>query len=98
MAESLLTWRALGIVGAALFGCRWVVQVHASRRAGRPVVTPVFWALSMAGSILLLCYFTCGPRRDLVGALSNLFPLGISAYNVFLTLGRTERTCPKSLS
>jgi lipid-A-disaccharide synthase-like uncharacterized protein len=96
MAESLLTWRALGILGAAFFGCRWVVQVHASRRAGRPVVTRAFWALSVAGSILLLCYFTFGPRRDLVGALSNLFPLGISAYNLLLALGRTERACPKS--
>jgi lipid-A-disaccharide synthase-like uncharacterized protein len=98
MAESLLTWRALGIVGAALFGCRWVVQVHASRRAGRPVVTRAFWALSMAGSILLLGYFTFGPRRDLVGALSNLFPLGISAYNLFLALGRTQWARPKSPS
>lgn len=41
--------------------------------------------MSIAGSLLLLSYFTFG-KIDSVGILSNLFPLGIAFYNLFLDL------------
>jgi lipid-A-disaccharide synthase-like uncharacterized protein len=44
-----------------------------------------FWYMSIAGSLLLLSYFTFG-KIDSVGILSNLFPLGIAFYNLFLDL------------
>ena len=31
----LNAWKVVGLLGAALFGCRWLVQAAASRRAGR---------------------------------------------------------------
>ena len=39
--------------------------------------------MSMIGSLLLLSCFTSG-KTDSVGILSNLFPLSIAVYNLFL--------------
>jgi lipid-A-disaccharide synthase-like uncharacterized protein len=41
--------------------------------------------MSLAGSFLLLAYFTLG-RNDSVGILSNLFPCLVAAYNLRLDL------------
>jgi lipid-A-disaccharide synthase-like uncharacterized protein len=76
-------WKLVGFLGVALFAGRWFVQVHASSRRGRPTVTPVFWYMSIAGSLLLLLYFTFG-KNDSVGILSNLFPFLIALYNLRL--------------
>ncbi|MCF7764307.1 MAG: lipid-A-disaccharide synthase N-terminal domain-containing protein [Verrucomicrobia bacterium] len=76
-------WKIVGYLGVLLFAGRWVVQVMASRREGRPTVPRVFWYMSIAGSVLLLLYFIFG-KNDSVGILSNLFPVSISSYNLFL--------------
>jgi lipid-A-disaccharide synthase-like uncharacterized protein len=39
--------------------------------------------MSMAGSALLLAYFTFG-KNDSVGVLSNLFPMIVALYNLVL--------------
>lgn len=95
LGDPVLPWRLLGLGGTALFGGRWLVQVYASRRARRPVINPAFWAMSLAGSLLLLTYFALGPNRDLVGIASNLFPLGIASYNLSLALRKAETTYRK---
>lgn len=83
-------WKIVGYTGVALFGSRWFLQVHASHRAGRPVVPRVFWLASMAGSLMLLLYFVFG-KNDSVGILSNLFPLFIAGYNLSLDFrGRAQ--------
>jgi lipid-A-disaccharide synthase-like uncharacterized protein len=69
----------------ALFAGRWFVQLYYSRKLGRPVVPTVFWLMSISGSLLLLSYFTFG-KNDSVGVLSNLFPAGVAAYNLYLDL------------
>lgn len=76
-------WKIVGYVGVLLFAGRWVVQVIASRRAGRPTVPRLFWYMSISGSLLLLLYFVFG-KNDSVGILSNLFPVTIASYNLFL--------------
>ena len=84
-------WKLVGYTGVALFGSRWFLQVHASHRAGTPVVPRLFWIVSMTGSLLLLLYFIFG-KNDSVGILSNLFPLFIAGYNLSLDLrGRPKR-------
>jgi lipid-A-disaccharide synthase-like uncharacterized protein len=83
-------WKLVGYVGVLLFAGRWVVQLWAARREGRPVIPRVFWTMSMAGSALLLAYFTFG-KNDSVGVLSNLFPMAVAAYNLFLDV-RSART------
>jgi lipid-A-disaccharide synthase-like uncharacterized protein len=76
-------WKIIGYAGVLLFAGRWVVQLIATRRAGRPVVPRLFWLMSVAGSVLLLAYFIWG-KNDSVGVLANLFPAAVAIYNLLL--------------
>ena len=78
-------WKLVGYAGVILFAGRWVVQVIAARKEGRPVMPRMFWIMSVAGSVLLLAYFIWG-RNDSVGVLSNLFPAGVAVYNLILDI------------
>jgi lipid-A-disaccharide synthase-like uncharacterized protein len=76
-------WKLVGYLGVALFAGRWFVQLIASKRRGKPVLPRLFWYMSVSGSLLLLAYFVFG-KNDSVGILSNLFPLFIAVYNLWL--------------
>jgi lipid-A-disaccharide synthase-like uncharacterized protein len=78
-------WKIIGYLGALLFSGRWLVQMWASRKARRPIVPRVFWFMSMSGSLLVLSYFIFG-KNDSVGILTNLCPVGVAAYNLYLDL------------
>jgi lipid-A-disaccharide synthase-like uncharacterized protein len=86
----LTPWKVVGYVGTFLFAGRWFVQMHASRKAGRPVIPLVYWLMSVVGSILLLSYFIFG-KNDSVGILSNLFPSSVAGYNLYLELSHRRR-------
>jgi lipid-A-disaccharide synthase-like uncharacterized protein len=73
-------WKLVGYLGVLLFAGRWVVQVLATRRHGRPAFPGLFWTMSLAGSALLLSYFIWG-KNDSVGVMSNLFPMAVAGYN-----------------
>lgn len=79
-----LAWKIVGLLGTGLFAARWVMQVYASRRAGRTVVPRGFWLLSVFASLFLLAYFALGPHRDLIGVMSNIFPAAVAAFNMAL--------------
>ena len=79
----LTPWKLIGYVGVFLFAGRWVVQVIATRKHGRPVMPRLFWIMSVAGSGLLLSYFIWG-KNDSVGVLSNLFPAAVAVYNLVM--------------
>jgi lipid-A-disaccharide synthase-like uncharacterized protein len=83
-------WKLIGYLGVGLFAGRWFVQLHYSRKLRRPVVPTVFWVMSISGSVLLLAYFTFG-KNDSVGILSNLFPVGIAGYNLYLDVRHRRR-------
>ena len=76
-------WKLIGYLGVLLFAGRWVVQVIATKRHGRPAFPGLFWTMSMAGSALLLAYFVWG-KNDSVGVMSNLFPMAVAGYNFFM--------------
>jgi len=80
---TLTPWKVVGYLGLALFTCRWLVQLYSSRVEGRPTVPRMFWYMSVIGSLLMLGYFTFG-KNDSIGILSNLFPMLIAAYNLYL--------------
>ena len=82
---TITPWKLIGYLGVALFAGRWFVQMHYSRKHGRPVVPTVFWLMSISGSALLMAYFTFG-KNDSVGILSNLFPAAVAGYNLYLDL------------
>lgn len=78
-------WKLVGYLGVFLFAGRWFVQIHATRKRRRVHMPITFWWLSMAGSVLLLCYFTFG-KNDSVGVLANLLPLVVATYNLAVEL------------
>jgi lipid-A-disaccharide synthase-like uncharacterized protein len=83
-------WKIVGYLGVTLFAGRWFVQLFASKRSGKPVLPRTFWYMSAAGSVMLLGYFTLG-KNDSVGILSNLFPLFVALYNLYLDIKNKKR-------
>ncbi|PHQ78423.1 MAG: hypothetical protein COB66_08950 [Coxiella sp. (in: Bacteria)] len=86
----ITTWKLIGFLGVGIFAGRWFVQLWASRRAGKPVMTRLFWMMSLIGSLLLLSYFTFG-KNDSVGVIANLFPSVIAVYNLMLDSRHRKR-------
>lgn len=86
----ITAWKLIGYLGVLTFAGRWFVQVIASHRAGRSYIPRFFWYMSLAGSGMLLAYFTFG-KNDSVGILSNLFPSFIAGYNLFLDIRHGRR-------
>ncbi|MEO8741645.1 MAG: lipid-A-disaccharide synthase N-terminal domain-containing protein [Lysobacteraceae bacterium] len=79
-------WKLIGYAGALMFSARWFVQLHASRRAGRPETPRAFWYMSVVGSLMTLSYFVFSPKSDSVGVIGNLFPAFIASYNLYLDI------------
>jgi lipid-A-disaccharide synthase-like uncharacterized protein len=78
-------WKLVGYAGVVMFAGRWFVQLAASQARGKVVMPRLFWYMSALGSVLLLSYFVFG-KNDSVGILSNLFPLFVALYNLYLDL------------
>jgi lipid-A-disaccharide synthase-like uncharacterized protein len=76
-------WKLIGYLGVFMFSARWLVQMAATRRHGRPAFPSLFWIMSIAGSVMMLSYFVWG-RNDSVGVLSNLFPMTVAIYNLMM--------------
>jgi lipid-A-disaccharide synthase-like uncharacterized protein len=90
---TITPWKLVGYVGVFLFAGRWLIQLFASRASGKVTMPRLFWYMSALGSILLLGYFTMG-KNDSVGVMSNLFPLFVALYNLYLDFkssGKTEQ-------
>jgi lipid-A-disaccharide synthase-like uncharacterized protein len=86
-------WKIMGWCGCLLFTGRWIVQMHYSRKAQRVVMPRLYWVMSIMGSVMLLSYFTFSPQRGTVGFLSNIFPVFVASYNLYLDLTHTfDRT------
>jgi lipid-A-disaccharide synthase-like uncharacterized protein len=83
-------WKLVGYLGVLLFAGRWVVQVLATRRQGKPVIPSTFWLMSVVGSSLLCAYFIWG-KNDSVGLISNLFPMGVAVFNMVMDARARER-------
>ena len=79
-------WKLIGLMGALMFGLRWVVQFLASRRARKPVIPRLFWYMSIVGSLMTLSYFLFSAKQDAVGVLQNLFPAFTAIYSLYLDI------------
>jgi len=79
-------WKLIGYTGALLFGFRWVLQVIASKRQGRPVIPRMFWYMSIAGSLMTLSYFLFSAKQDSVGVLLSLLPAFTACYSLWLDI------------
>ncbi|GMV80509.1 MAG: hypothetical protein AMXMBFR7_16930 [Planctomycetota bacterium] len=87
----LTAWKLFGYVGIILFAGSWLIQLLQSRAAGRPVISKWFWLSRMSGSLMLCSYFLFSPKQDSVGIWSNVFPVFVAAYNLYLE-ARYKRT------
>ncbi|MBM3987824.1 MAG: hypothetical protein FJ294_07700 [Planctomycetes bacterium] len=56
MADPALPLQVAGWIGNACFFSRFLVQWYKSERAGKSVAPPVFWWLSLVGTVLLGAY------------------------------------------
>ena len=83
-------WKIIGYIGILLFTSRWLTQLYASKKAGKPIITRWFWLLSLSGSSFLLIYFIFG-KNDSIGILSNSFPAFIALYNLFLDVSHAKK-------
>ena len=79
-------WKLIGMVGALMFGGRWLVQFIASKRQGKPVIPRAFWYMSIVGSLMTLSYFIFSAKQDAVGVLQNLFPSFTAIYSLYLDI------------
>lgn len=83
-STAVVFWLSVGLFGQLLFTGRMVVQWIASERKGASVVPPVFWWMSLIGSVLLLAYFLW--RRDPIGLLGQAFGSFIYLRNIIWIL------------
>lgn len=90
MGIQITGWKIFGYAGVFMFTFRWLVQLLASRAAGKPTVPRIFWVLSMLGSLMCLTYFVFG-KNDSVGVMGYLFPSFVAAYNLFLETKHRKR-------
>lgn len=82
-------WVITGLVGQSLFGVRFLVQWLYSERAGKSVVPPLFWYLSIAGGVLVLAYAI--QRREIVFILGEVVTLLIFLRNMQLLYRHPRR-------
>ena len=83
-------WKLIGYLGVLLFTSRWFVQMYATRKLRRVHMPRAFWWLSIAGSLMLVSYFTFG-KNDSVGILSKAFPALVSVYNLVIDLRHRKK-------
>lgn len=81
MAWYAFIWPAVFLVGSVVFYGRFYIQWIVSEVRKRSVVPVVFWYMSSAGSLLLLCY-AAFYRGSAIGALSHCFNVVIYARNL----------------
>lgn len=86
-------WLAIGLVGQGMFSTRFLVQWWASERAGRSMIPPSFWYLSVAGSLSLAAYAIY--QQDPVFILGQGAGLAIYLRNIRLI--RRQGVGPEAL-
>lgn len=82
--DSQSTWVAVGLIGQALFGARFLVQWICSEVQGKSVVPRAFWYLSVVAGAIILCY--AFHRKDPVFIIGETVTFLIFLRNVHLTL------------
>jgi lipid-A-disaccharide synthase-like uncharacterized protein len=87
-------WLILGLVGQAMFSCRFLIQWIASERRKSSVVPGTFWWFSIAGGLCLLSYAIY--RGDPVFILGQTAGLVVYARNIVLR--RRERVAVSGAS
>ncbi|HCT85109.1 MAG: hypothetical protein DKM50_04440 [Candidatus Margulisiibacteriota bacterium] len=72
----------IGLLGQTLFCCRFLIQWIYSEFKKQSVIPPIFWYLSISGSLLLLAYSIF--KKDIVFFLGYFFNTFIYMRNISL--------------
>lgn len=89
MAQNGAAWAAIGFLGQAVFGIRFLIQWLRSEQAGHSVVPIAFWYVSVAGGFISLIYALHLQAWPLV--LGQAMPLPIYLRNVYMILRDRRR-------
>lgn len=79
-------WLALGLLGQAVFGGRFIVQWIASERRGESHVPLAFWYMSLLGGMITFAYAI--HRRDAVFIIGQGSGLIVYIRNLMLIYRR----------
>ena len=88
-------WVAIGLLGQALFGARFIIQWIMSERVGRSIIPLPFWFCSLGGGVVLLSYAI--HRQDIVFILGQGMGLIVYTRNLVL-IYRESRDRPADIS
>jgi lipid-A-disaccharide synthase-like uncharacterized protein len=82
-------WLAIGFLGQAIFGSRFLIQWIASERAKQSIIPLAFWWLSLVGAVFLLIYSI--HRMDpvfIVGQCTGFFIYSRNLYFIYTKKSR----------
>jgi lipid-A-disaccharide synthase-like uncharacterized protein len=72
-ANQVWFWLAVGVVGQALFACRFIIQWIATEIKRKSVIPHIFWHLSVVASVLqLACFWQRGEWIFALGMIANI--------------------------
>ena len=91
LLASLDIWALVGFLGQLVFASRFVVQWIHAERVGRSEIPLLFWFLSVAGGVILLCYAI--QLANIVFIVGQVTGLAIYLRNLQLIL-QSRRTLP----
>jgi lipid-A-disaccharide synthase-like uncharacterized protein len=88
-------WKVIGFLGNAVFSARFLVQWYVTEKRKQVVVPPLFWWLSLVGSLTLLAYAMFGDKNP-VFILGYAFPWIPYARNLIIhhRHEKLRQTCP----
>ncbi len=84
-------WVAIGFIGQALFGARFLIQWLYSERHKQSLIPTAFWYFSVGGGVILLSY-ACW-RQDPVFIAGQSLGLFVYARNLYF-IHQRRRTVP----
>ena len=81
-------WIALGVIGTALFACRFLVQWYATEKQGKSVVPTSFWSISVVAAVMQSASFV--QQEEWVYAIGVASNLPVYLRNLYLIKTRGE--------
>jgi lipid-A-disaccharide synthase-like uncharacterized protein len=88
-------WKIVGWLGNAVFSTRFLVQWYATEKRKQVVVPPLFWWLSLGGSLLLLSYaiFNAGDSVFIFAYAFTWIPYSRNLI-IHFRHEKSRQTCP----
>lgn len=87
-ASQIWFWLAIGVLGQALFACRFIIQWIATERKRKSVIPHVFWHISIVASVLQLACFW--QRSEWIFALGMIANILVYSRNLWFIHMRRE--------